>query len=334
MQGNFIPQEASRTITTRLGDCKDMSTLFVALCREAGIKANLVLVNTRDNSKVAQLLPSISFNHCIARLEIDNKIYYLELTHNKLPFGAALSGNLQSSILTIPYKNEKQNSEILLMDMPFRPKNEIIRTTKITIADKDMQIEMKSERMGQLAAYSRYIYADLSNEDRLKGLNERIANDWKNPAKASNLTFVNLDNLADTITMFYNIEAKNALQEVSGMKLLKLPWSEAITSLALVAPEIRKYPLEFWNYMHCDNEKEEITLSLGGLQFVEMPQNVKLDCPTASYELTFERKTDGTIVAKRIFRVKQDIVSPDEYEQFKVFFNAVMENDAKQYALK
>ena len=311
-----------------------MSTLFVALCREAGIKANLVLLNTRDNSKVSQLLPSVSFNHCIARLEIDNKIYYLELTHNKLPFGAALSNDLQSPVLTIPYKNEKQSSEILFMDMPFRPKNEIVRTTKITITGKDMQIEVRSDRTGQLAANMRYDYADLSSEDRLKGLNERIASDWKTPAKATNLTFINLDNLADTMTTIYNIEAKNALQEVSSMKLLKLPWSDAVTSLALVASETRKYPLEFWYYMYRDHEIEEITLSLGGLQFIEMPKNIKLDCPAASYELIFERKGNDTMIAKRIFRTKQDIISPDEYEQFKTFFNAVVENDAKQYALK
>jgi len=334
MQSNFIPQKASRTITTRLGDCKDMSTLFVALCREAGIKANLVLLNTRDNSKVSQLLPSVSFNHCIARLETGNKIYYLELTNNKLPFGAALNSDLQSFILPIPYKNEKQNSEILLMDMPFRPKNDIIRTAKITITGKDMQIEKKSERMGHLAAGPRRTYADLSNEDRLKKLNEIIADDWTNPVKASNLTFINLDNLADTVTTAYSMEAKNALQEVSGMKLLKLPWTDGITSLSLVAPETRKYPLEFWNYMNCDNEFEQITLSLGGLQFIEMPKNIKLNCSVASYELIFERKGNDTMIAKRIFRVKKDIVSPAEYEQFKTFFNAVVENDTKQYALK
>ena len=334
MQGNFIPQKASRTITTRLGDCKDMATLFVALCREAGIKANLVLMNTRNNSKSALLLPSISFNHCIARLETNNKTYYLELTHNKLPFGAALSSDLQASILPIPYKNEVLGSEIMLMDMPFRMKNNTIRTTKIVITGNDLQIEKKNELIGQHAANSRRTYADLSENERLKKLNESISGKWKNTVKASNLMFVNLDNLADTMTMSYNIEAKNALQDVSGMKLFNLPWTDSNNSLWLVTPETRKYPLEFWNYMQCDNETEQITLSLGGLQFMEMPKNVKIDCPAASYELTFERKNNNTIIAKRIFRVKQDVILPADYEKFKKFFNTVVENDTKQYALK
>ena len=36
-QSGLIPQKASDVITTKIGDCKDVSTLFVALCKEAGI---------------------------------------------------------------------------------------------------------------------------------------------------------------------------------------------------------------------------------------------------------------------------------------------------------
>ena len=334
MQGNLIPQKASRTITTRLGDCKDMATLFVALCREAGLKANLVLINTRDRAQVAQLLPSVSFNHCIASLEMGDKTYYLELTNNKLPFGAAMSDNLQASILKIPYKNERFDSRIVKKDMPFRPKNNLDRYAKITITGKDMQLDKKSIRTGTLSASTRHTYADLSESDRLKELNRIIASDWTNPVQASNLRFVNLDNLKDSVTTTYSIEAKNALQEVSGMKLFKFPWTDGITSPWLVALETRQHALAFWRYMKRDNESEEIELSLGGMQFVEMPKNVKLSCPAASYELIFERKANGTIVAKRIFRVTGDIVKPSEYAAFKKFMDEVVENDTKQYALK
>ncbi|MDP1335075.1 transglutaminase domain-containing protein, partial [Klebsiella pneumoniae] len=76
------------TLNNKLGDCKDVSTLFVALCNEVGIKANLVLVSTRDNGLYGMLLPNIQFNHCIASLEEGGKKYYIELTDNKNPFGA------------------------------------------------------------------------------------------------------------------------------------------------------------------------------------------------------------------------------------------------------
>ena len=58
-QSAFVPQRASTTLTTRLGDCKDLSNLFVTLARMAGINAQMVLVDTRDNGQKDILLPSV-----------------------------------------------------------------------------------------------------------------------------------------------------------------------------------------------------------------------------------------------------------------------------------
>ncbi|MEL6143592.1 MAG: transglutaminase domain-containing protein, partial [Bacteroidota bacterium] len=80
LQSNFIPQKASKVLTTRQGDCKDVSVLFVAMCEARGVDANLVLINTRDRARNNLALPGISFNHCIARVELEEKEYYVELT--------------------------------------------------------------------------------------------------------------------------------------------------------------------------------------------------------------------------------------------------------------
>jgi predicted Zn-dependent protease len=335
MHSNFIPQKASRTITTRLGDCKDVSTLFVALCREVGIKANLVLISTRDNGRKILSLPSNYFNHCIAQLEIDGKIYYLELTDNTLPFAAALEVDLQANILPIPYKNESIGSKLLSMDMPFRLKNDLRRKTKITIVNNDFKIHHQATRYGELASYYRDRFVDMGSEDRLKEMNQSVASSWNVPVKVTNLKFEHLDDLCDSVPYSYDIEATGAMQNVAGMKIFKLPWSEAIQSLAIVALDKRKYSLEFWKYIYGDTEYEEITIILPkGKKFVEIPKNVKLSCAAASYELTFNFKKAGQVKVKRIFKKKKDIVGTGEYKEFKKFINAVSENDNKQYVLK
>lgn len=335
MQSNFIPQKASRTITTRLGDCKDVSTLFVTLCRESGIRANLVLLSSRENGKNLLALPSILFNHCIARLEADGRTYYLELTDNKLPFGAALDYDLQSNILPIPYKDEPTVNDLLTMDMPFRMKNDIRRETKVNVAGNDMNVVYSSVRRGQLASFQRQLYADMGADDRLKDLNQIIASEWNTPVKASNLTYTNMNNLSDTVTSKYDLEIKNALQDVAGMKIFRLPWSDAIKSLEIVALENRKFPIEFWASLFCDSEEETIELILPqGKKLVETPQNVKLESPAASYELTYTANKNGTVSIKRLFTKKKDVILPEEYDQFKTFMNAVSENDNKQYAIK
>jgi len=334
MQSNLIPQKASRTISTRLGDCKDVSTLFVAFCRESGIDANLVLLDSRDNGKNNLALPSINFNHCIAQLNIDGKVYYLELTDNKLPFGAALEMDLHSNILPIPFKDEPIGSKLLVMDMPFRPLNVVYRIHDIKFNNDDMFVSMNSIRYGSFASGLRQLYADVGREEQLKQINQSVAADFSVPVKVSNVSFVNLDNLADSVICKYDIEIKNAMQEVAGMKIFKLPWSEGVISLEEVAPETRKYSLDFWWYVPDDVQDEKIILILPqGKKFVEIPKNVKIECTNASYELRFDTKKSGEVIVKRIFKRKTESVSPEEYTEFRNFMHAVSQNDNKQYAI-
>ena len=106
-QSAYVPQKASVTINTRLGDCKDLSSLFVSLASMAGLHANLVLVDTRDNGTKEMVLPSVEFNHCIVLLKMGGKETYLELTDNNLPFGCLPNNLPGASSLIIPRQNEE-----------------------------------------------------------------------------------------------------------------------------------------------------------------------------------------------------------------------------------
>jgi Tfp pilus assembly protein PilF len=111
-QSGYVPQKPSKTITTKLGDCKDVSTLFVALAQNAGLKANLVLVLTNDNGYKSMPLPSIDFNHCIVKTNIDGNDVFLELTDKYLPFKALPKSLFNANALVVSFDksvNEKQH---------------------------------------------------------------------------------------------------------------------------------------------------------------------------------------------------------------------------------
>ncbi|MDR1792989.1 MAG: DUF3857 domain-containing protein [Bacteroidales bacterium] len=345
LQSNIIPQKPSRTLTTRLGDCKDVSTLFVAFCRQAGIDANLVLLQGKDKPSNALALPANSFDHCIAQMNLDNKTYYLELTNAKLPFCAALEEDLHANILPIPYKNETSTAEdisksnmgnqLIIMEMPQRKLNEIIRQQNITIDGNNLKSIYRSSRTGQMASFSRYNFANLGNEERLKQINQSFAADWSIPVKISNLEFINLNNLEDSVHYNCVLDANGALQDVAGMKIFKMPWTDAITSMPEITLPERKYPFAFWQYIFCDKEFETITLHLpDGKQLAEKPTDCRLECPVAIYELTFDTSTKGKIIAKRTFAKKKDILEPSEYAQYQEFIKKVSESDNKQIAIK
>jgi predicted Zn-dependent protease len=62
-QSAYVPQRPSATLSTRLGDCKDLSSLFVTLAHMAGIDAQMVLVDTRDNGEQDIMLPGVIICH-------------------------------------------------------------------------------------------------------------------------------------------------------------------------------------------------------------------------------------------------------------------------------
>ena len=335
LQSNFIPQKASRTITTRLGDCKDVSTLFVALCHETGINANLVLISTRNNGNKTLPLPSVNFNHCIAQLHLDKKTYYLELTDNKLPFGAALSMDLKSDILPVPFVDNTIGDKLLTMDMPFRPKNVVRRVHNIELLNKDILVSRKSVFYESFASNLRRSYSNIGSDEQLKKMSQSVASDFTTPVKVTELKFTNLDNLEDSMAIEYKLEIKNIIQEVAGMKILNLPWTGKFSSLDVVAEETRKYPLEFWSFLTDDLNTEVMNITIPkGKSFVEIPQNVHFECANANYLLTFDTRTPGIMIIHRLFERKTEQVMPKEYAAFREFIHQVSESDNKQYAIK
>ncbi|MDR2853709.1 MAG: DUF3857 domain-containing protein [Prevotellaceae bacterium] len=334
LQSNLIPQKPSRTITTRLGDCKDLSTLFVALCRQADIEANLVLILTRDYGSNNMPLPSIGFNHCIAQMKVDNTLYYLELTNPNLPFGAALNADLKSQILPIPFGNENIGSELLKLEIPIRSKNASVRTQTIKLSGNNMEIARKANYIAGAASDRRGRFKNIGSDLQSQNVSERVSSSFNKPLKINNLQFVNLDNLKDTVSQTYDFTVTNALQDVASMLIFKLPWTD-YNSLDLVSLETRKYPLEYWAYQSEEITTEIITLELpAGKAIVETPKNVKLECSAARYEIKFDTSVKGKVKATRIFTLKEGVILPAQYADFRKFLNEIAEMDERQYAVK
>src|SRR5690606_18407774 len=113
-QSNIVPQKPMVTISTKLGDCKDLSTLFYTLAKKADLKSELVLVNTRENGENTMQIPSTQFNHCIVKIDIDGEPMFQELTDSKLPFGTMPEYLYNSQALVIPTTNTKTDKNDLI----------------------------------------------------------------------------------------------------------------------------------------------------------------------------------------------------------------------------
>lgn len=335
MQDNYIPQKASRTLSTRMGDCKDVATLFTAMCREVGIDANVVLVLTRENGGNSLSLPSNSFNHAIAELNVDNKRYLLEMTSNQLPFGSAFETLLESKMLSIKQPSVGEVDVLENVQLSHQTPNKVVREKEIRFDGNNFNIEYQSINYGARGAYLRNSYANVGIEEQKKSLNEGLTSDFRTKTSISDLQFKNLDNLEDYVEYKYKLLAENVVQNIAGMKVFKLVWTDNLGSLEELSIEKRKFPFLNWAYKSGDLSQETITVIIpDGMALVEIPEDIHLECANAEYSLRFDISTPGVFKIMREFVPKTGIVSVEEYPKFNEFMRNVSLCDEKQYVLK
>lgn len=335
MHGPIIPQKASRTLSTKLGDCKDVSTLFVAMCKEAGIKANLILVDTRDNGDKHLNLPSIDFNHCIAQLQAGGKSYYIELTDQKLSFACIPPGDLDANVLFIPRDGDQPAEKLNKLTSANRTINGIYRNTDLKFDNNDITFTRKTTKTGMLAAQVRGDFADEGKEKQEKDMTQAVAGDFTNPAKLLSLNFKDLKTLSDSVEYSYSFQVKNELSEVVGIKIFRIPWSEGVHTSDFLSLETRKYPFLTWRLQSGEVYTEAINIEIPkGKALAEQPKNVSITSDFADYTLTYNTSTAGTLKASREIKFKKGIVSTEDYSKFREFYNKVAEADSKQIGFK
>ncbi|MBP6386217.1 MAG: DUF3857 domain-containing protein [Pseudarcicella sp.] len=334
MQSGLVPQKASRTLSTKLGDCKDLSTLFVAMCNEVGVKANLVLVLTRENGDNTMLLPSINFNHCIAYLKTEGKEFFIELTDNQNAFGVLSPTLLNTNALIVPRENDSFEATLIKIQTNNRTKNNIFRNSTISVIGKDLKVNVASIKTGVWASYVRHTIKGNNQEEKDKHLSESLSKDFNNFVIINSNIYNNLDQLTDSVAYTYSYTVKNEINEIAGMQILKFPWSEKTNTLEFISAEKRTYPYLLFDLFGVENMKETITFTLPqGKKILELPEEVNLKNDFADYSLTFKIVGDK-IIGTRELNIKKDIVAATDNEALKSFFNQITTFDHKQYAFK
>lgn len=83
----IIPRPAQQTLTNRLGDCKDMATLLLALLKQFDIEAYMSISKT-NSIKDTFNFPSVGLaNHMIVTAHIDGKTIFLDATEDVCQYG-------------------------------------------------------------------------------------------------------------------------------------------------------------------------------------------------------------------------------------------------------
>lgn len=331
-QSGIVPQNPATVINTRIGDCKDVSTLFVTMCKEAGINASLALANTRDRGQNTLLLPSIEFNHCIAKATVEGKDYWVELTSGTLPFNTFSNTFLGSNILEI----NKTAATLTKFNPGIRGKNVMGYKTEVKLENADMTVKEINWNTGSMTSYLRSIFNDLSTADQIKKMKEQLTSIYSENEIYS-LKFTNLDaakSTSDTVATESAYKLVNVSKSVAGMSIFSIPWSNKSYANALQIVSPRKFGIDLTQLFGVDASDQELSLELPeGKSMVQPFKAVQLSNDFVDFKVESVQK-GNKLVLKRSFSLKKDYVPLDKIEQFKAFYKEMAEADDQQLAMK
>lgn len=335
-QSAFVPQKPWTVVNTKLGDCKDLSSLFVNLAKMAGLKSNLVLVNTKDNGQKVNQLPSIDFNHCIVKLNLNDKPTYLELTDNNLKFAALPNQLMGSSALLIPGQEDANASnKIETISRGFSVPD--TRYYKVTVNPdkKNLNIEVSAKYDGAIASSLKSYYKDKSIEDLNDMFQKDLNSKFNNPTELDSLKITELENTEQAIELKYKFKVLNEVMTVGSLNAFKIPFLDHFVRSEAFSKPSRIHDIAYWRYEDSDHYENDFTIyPAAGKSFSELPKNGNLSFRNTNYSLTISKNQDGSLQVKRKITVDRSDIQSSQYTEFKKFVDSIHEIESQQIVMK
>lgn len=336
-QSGYVPQKPSKTITTRLGDCKDVSTLFVVLAQQAGLKANLVLVLTNDNSSNSLRLPSKDFNHCIVRVSINNQDIFLELTDKFLPFKALPLTLYKAQALVISFdKAINENSSLIKIPFDNAIQNSVKTYSVVTIDDKLKSFVNTHTIQGANKSYYNELFASSTTDDvRIKDFEKNFNIQLKKVVSLQSVKLLSNDFFAKDITFESKFSISESLQKVGSLKITQIPFIDNIYTRDIIATETRKFDIQYIDYESSNQYDSEVILNIpSDKSFSEIPENKTFNFLNHKYSITYQLINKNSLKVSRKVTIPWDNISTTQYVEFKKFVENVIETEEQIVGFK
>ncbi|MGE5707532.1 MAG: DUF3857 domain-containing transglutaminase family protein, partial [Bacteroidota bacterium] len=303
----YEAQSAEEVLRNRYGDCKDGSTLVIALFRSLGIRADYALLSTNDEATVVEDLPSLyQFNHCIVAATIEGKKVFLDSVGKTNRFGSLpeMDHGVRALVLT-------PNPTFFPLPAASPGENFSEKLASIQLArNGDIRAEVSFRFGGEEEAAQREAFKDGDPEASVQ---EALAKE----ATDAELLSYQTDNLQDLERPFgyrARYRAQGVGQKAGNLLLFRIPGLSY--DLGPFDTKGRSYPLRPLNRRQV--EKVRIQVPPGYL-VRHLPPPLALDSPFASFRASY-RKVQNQLCFEAVTEYKNAPLLPEEYPRVRGLF--------------
>jgi hypothetical protein len=306
----------------RTGNSAEINMMLVRLLRECGLEANPVILSTRENGKLSDLVLLDRFNYVVAHLMLGGKDVLLDATTSLTPLG----------MLPIRCLNErgrliakKESRWVTITPSPVRRKTTINMMTIGT--DQSIKGTSQTTFMGHSGV-------DFRNAVLSKGKDSYLSDYKKNrPSQTlESLEIINLDTLEKEVVLSAKTTLNEAYSMAGNLIYINPMLGEGESTNPFKLDE-RQYPVDFG----VPQEETYIAnFSLpDGYTVEEMPKQENILLPNNGGRFLFSCiNENGWLKITSKITLKKAIYSPEEYQSLREFYNRIVSKHAEQVVLK
>ncbi|MGI9550662.1 MAG: DUF3857 domain-containing protein [Aurantibacter sp.] len=322
VDGKYFQHGLKKTLKEKKGNAADINLLLVAMLRYAGVKANPVVISTKDNA--FPFFPTLErLNYVIAHAKIGDKQYFMDATEEF------------SDLNLLPIKD--YNWKGLLVDnenmvwshidviSPKKATNTYLLTAELST---DGTLGGKCQtRLTNHTAYSfREKFKNKSLEEFLADKESKLSG-----IEISNYEAKNADTYKGPISETFDFNFEGGADVIND-KIYMSPLSFLRMEENPFKAETREYPIDF-GYAFGDKYMLNITIP-EGYEVESIPETIVLRLPENLGEFKYiAGQKDNRIQLSINFEVNKAMIGPQNYPFLKEYFNQVITKEAEQIVL-
>lgn len=321
--GKYFDNGIKKTIKEKKGNAADINLTLVAMLRYAGLKANPVIISTKDNA--IPFFPTVDrLNYVLAYVNIEDNQYFLDGTDDF------------SDINTLPIRDynwqgilvDSENMIWKIIDIKEPEQCQNMYSMKATLnEDGELQGEFR-------ARYTKHGAYQFRRNFVSKNLEAYISDhETKHDGiEISNYEAQNTNNYEGYVTESFDFNHENS-SDIINEKIYIRPMNFLRLQSNPFVEDSREYPIDFG---YPSKETYNITIEIPeGYEVESMPDPTIIQLPNNlggfKYLLDYQNRQ---IQLSINFEIAKAMISAENFEFLKEYFNQVVIKESEQIILK
>ena len=317
----FQPYKVTQVLARKFGDCKDKATLMIALLREAGIDAELVLLRTRRGGRIEPAPASLAvFDHAIAyvpKLDV-----YLDGTAEFSGVAELPSQDQGVTVLRVgPHGSTLTETPVL----PSSQNRAVRRWTAVLQASGEARVTERLTITGQAAPEWREHYQTAG--ERL----DRYAKVWNGRYPGATLVSVDMPAIEDR-NQPVTVEAVASVPRLGQAGARAVDGAPTEIELAVTVRDA-----DFSRtYARLSERKEDLIIAYPwqhdeelvfrlppGWEIASLPPSRSAESPFGKFQLEILAERPGEVRVRSLLDVTRHRIAPADYPQFRAFLGEI-----------